>query len=115
MAYHRRSVEEKRACLEAWRQSGMSATRYAKSVGMGASTIHHWLALDAAGVLEEQEARVGPVRELTLQRFHDVEVVDELFARPAPFTLTLAGAGHRIDVPQGFDAAELRRLVAALC
>ncbi|MFZ5478229.1 MAG: hypothetical protein ACOZNI_15790 [Myxococcota bacterium] len=45
--------------------------------------------------------------------FREVEVVE---AAPAPpLVVTLAGSGHQVEVRPGFDAGELRRLVAALC
>ena len=51
---------------------------------------------------------------MTLPTFATVEVIDE--APPPPNLLVHLGTtGLRVEVPPGFDATELRRLVGALC
>lgn len=93
-----RTDEEKRELLATWDASGLSGTRFAKLAGISPTSLRQWSArLDA-----------GPPT-----RFVDVEVVAAVTA--PPLVIEVAGSGHRVVVPPGFDAAELRRLVAALC
>jgi transposase-like protein len=105
MKYVTRTAEEKQALLEEWHASGLSMRAFAKLRGIPQSSMHKWIA-------PERRRRVSDT-EISVAAFLDVEVVDP--PRGMSFRVELAGSGHRVDVPQGFDATELRRLVAALC
>lgn len=88
----RRSESEKRQILSSWRASGLGKAAFAKQHGLSPNSLYRWAkALKPAGF---------------------VEVV----VPPAPCPLVVhVGDGVRIEVPADFDAAELRRLVHALC
>jgi transposase-like protein len=94
------SPDERRALVADWRSSGQSQSRFAFEHGVPQSSFSKWV------------ARYTPAA-VALPTFATVEVVDE---RPPPNLLVHLGAtGLRVEVPAGFDAAELRRLVGALC
>jgi hypothetical protein len=96
----RHSPEEKRTLVSSWRASGQSQSRFAFEHGVPQSSFSKWV------------ARYTPA-PMTLPTFATVEVVDET---PPPNLLVHLGAkGLRVEVPAGFDPAELRRLVGALC
>lgn len=98
MKYTRRSPEQKQAIVAAWRASGEPLSRFAPRAGVAKSSLAEWA---------QRSRPCLPVA------FHEVVV-----ACPAPapsLVLTLARCGHRVEVPPGFDAGELRRLVEALC
>jgi transposase-like protein len=97
----RHSPDERRALVASWRSSGLSQSRFALGHGVPQSSFSKWV------------ARYKPA-PMALPSFATVEVVDE--APPPPNLLVHLGAtGLRVEVPVGFDAAELRRLVGALC
>src|SRR5687768_9483391 len=100
MKYTMRSATEKRELVAAWQSSGLSMTRFAKRAGVSPTSLRQW-----SGRL-----RSSPTATM---RFVNVEVVETESA--SPLVVEVAGTGHRVVVPMGFDAAELRRLVAALC
>ena len=94
----RRTDQQKHALVEAWRRSGLSCERFAREHGISANSLRAW-----------QLA-------FTVPAFLPVRVVESQLAVPAPaLVVQLAGSGHRVEVPGGFDAATLRRLVDALC
>ena len=97
-----RTTTEWRLVVETWRASGMSATAFARESGVNARTLRWW-----AWRLGSVAAEAAPVA------FAEV-VVSEPARAPAPdFVVELEGA--RVRVSPGFDASELRRLLAALC
>lgn len=97
----RHSAEEKRTLVSSWRRSGQSQSRFAFDHGVPQSSFSKWV------------ARYTPA-PMALPTFATVEVVDE--SPPPPNLLVHLGAtGLRVEVPAGFDATELRRLVGALC
>ena len=98
LTYLIRRPEEKAELVRAWRASGVPLTRFAREHGVSKSALSSWAQRDRLS------------RALA---FREVEVVD--VAPPMPLVVTLAGSGHAVSVPPGFDAGELRRLVAALC
>jgi hypothetical protein len=104
MAYRMRTMAEKRALVRARRESGLTRTRYALENGIPASAFSRWI---------ERVDEAVPTRTAS---FLPVRVVDP--ARDPvgpPLVVELAGVGHRIEVPVGFDAVQLRAIVAALC
>lgn len=105
MKYVMRSTQEKQALVEEWHASGLSMRAFAKAREIPQSSMQKWIG--------PARKRTAPDTEVSMPAFLDVEVVDA--PRPMAFRVEIAGSGHRVDVAQGFDAAELRRLVAALC
>ncbi len=97
----RHSPYERRALVASWRSSGLSQLRFAVEHGVPQRSFSKWV------------ARYTPA-PMALPSFATVEVVDE--APPPPNLLVHLGtSGLRVEVPVGFDASELRRLVGALC
>ncbi len=94
----RRSPHQKQAIVAAWRASGEPLSRFALRAGIAKSSLAEW-------------ARCSP--PCLPVAFREVEVAE--VAPAPPLVVTLAGSGHAVAVPPGFDAGELRRLVAALC
>jgi transposase-like protein len=101
MEYRIRTMAEKRELVADWRRSGMSKLRFARERGVPPSGLSRWIAR-----MEGTEAE-GP-------RFLPVHVVSDTPAAPC-LVVHVSGSGHRIEVPAGFDAGELQRLVRALC
>lgn len=100
MATISRTREQWRALVREFTSSRESAAAFAERHGVAESTLRWWCSAFR---------RERPATEVA---FVDV-VVDE---KPTePLSVVLAGAGHRVIVPAGFDAGELRRLVNALC
>ncbi len=102
MKYTLRSMSEKRELVVAWRRSGLSASRFGRLAGVSATSLRDW----SVGL-------PPPPATATATQFVDVEVV-EPDAAPS-LVVEVAHSGHRVIVPPGFDAGELRRLVAVLC
>lgn len=102
MAYRMRTAEEKQELVAALRQSRMSKTRFARERGLPASAFSRWI------------ARVEGL-ETEGTRFLPVHVVADLGPSVSNLVVHVSGSGHRIEVPVGFDAGELQRLVQALC
>jgi len=98
MARRRRSREEWSRLVAEWRASGLSQPAFAREKGLAPTTLSWW------ACRLKREARSEP-------RLVAVDVAAE--EPPAPFRVELSG-GRTVVVPAGFDAASLRRLVAAL-
>ncbi len=92
----KRTDEEERRLLLASKASGKGCNRFAAEM-VAANSRREWR---DAGLLQPAfvPLRVAP------------EVSDS-----RPLVLQLAGAGHRVEVHQDFDAITLRRLVDAPC
>jgi hypothetical protein len=93
-----------RVLVEAWRSSGETLAAFARQHGVERHRLARWV-----GRLESASAEA--------LRFHPVRLVDR---RSEPETggstaieIQLAG-GPRIRVPRGFEADELRRVLAVL-
>lgn len=100
MKYTLRSIDEKRELVSAWQASGLSRTRFARLYGVSPTCLRQW----------SEKLHPSPP---AVTRFVDVELVEPASA-PA-LIVEVAGSGHRVVVPAGFDPSQLRRLVAALC
>ena len=88
----RRSEDEKRQVLAAWKASGKGKAAFARQHGLSPNSLSRWQkALRPTGFVEVVvPTRLGP-----------------LFVH--------IGEGVRVEVDPGFDASEVRRLVQALC
>jgi len=93
-----RNEAQWRGLVEEWRASGLSKEAFARSHGVSPSTLGWWTCRFR--------------NEVPAPRFLEVVVAPP--AAPAPDLLVELG-DLRVRVPRGFDAAELRRLVDALC
>lgn len=102
MSYRIRSEREKQQLVEAWRRSGLAKTRFARENGLPPTSFTKWI--EASTVVTQVATRFVPVH-----------VVDEAVVPAGPIVVHVARTGHRVEVPAGFDAVELRRLVDALC
>jgi hypothetical protein len=104
----RRSAAEWRDIVDGWLASGWSRADYARHVGVHPSTLGWWrwkFGLRAA---------VGAGLEVGRPVFAEVVVVPDATAERAPdFVIELEDV--RVRVAPGFDAMELRRLLATLC
>ena len=96
------SPDERRALVADWRSSGQSQSRFAFEHGVPQSSFSKWV------------ARYTPAA-VALPTFATVEVVDEALPLAPNLLVHLGSTGLRVEVPPGFDTAELRRLVGALC
>ena len=84
--------------VEQWKRSGLTAARFASRHGLSPRSLTWW------------KWRLGRVAEKTPPV---VEVVALARGGEAPFEVVVDERLH-VRVPAGFDAGELRRLVAAL-
>lgn len=100
MSMVRRPCAEWAKLVQEWDRSGEDAATFAAKRGLAVATLRWWRS--------ELKAR----ERGSAVRFVDVVAEDEPPAQPL---VVVVGAGHRVVVPRGFDAAELRRLVDALC
>lgn len=95
------------AALSAQASSGLSVTKYADEIGVTASTLYRWQRrLRGQGDRDDGAARSFGLVEVGLRVDRAPATVESLVVR--------VGGDRRIEVPRGFDDAELRRLVAVL-
>jgi hypothetical protein len=97
-------AKEAERVLEAWRQSGLALSVFARRHGLNRSRLMRW-----KGVLEGQEPQAALV-------FHPIRVMggkNEEVARGESLELILRG-GRRVSVRRGFDAEVLEELVRVL-
>lgn len=87
--------------------SGLSVAEYANEIGVTASTLYHWRRrLTGQGEGDDRAPRPFGLVEVGIQ-------VERALATAESLVVRLEG-GRRIEVPGGFDGAELRRLVTVL-
>jgi hypothetical protein len=98
MPYRKFTDAQKSAFVRAWRASGLSQTAFAAQHRLSDSSLGRWA------------QQCAPQLPAPTQTFAEVEIVEA-----APLRVHIGATGHVVEVPAGFDAAELRRLVAALC
>lgn len=89
---------EKSAIIRAWRAPGLTQSAFAAQHRMSDSSLGRWA------------QQYAPQLPAPTQTFAQVEVIET-----AALRVHIGASGHVVEVPTGFDAAELRRLVAALC
>jgi transposase-like protein len=109
MAARRRTASEWRAIVEDWQRSGRRKEDYARSLGVSPVTLGWWQ-WKLGGSVSERRSDHAP------SGFAQVVVLDtdcEAAGRAPDLVVELGEL--RVRVPPGFDAGELRRLVAALC
>ena len=92
---HNFSIPERQALVAQWRASGLAMYKFARQHGVPFTSLRRWQL------------------KYTEPTFAQVELVEPP-SSPA-LIVELAHTGHRVHVPPGFDAAELRRLMEALC
>ena len=103
MAATRRSKAEWRRLVDEWGFSGLEAEEFSTRRGLNPATLRWWRwRLESRGDAPKPEPRAPGFLELLVTEPEAPELVVELGA-------------VRIRVPSGFDAEQLRRLVAALC
>ncbi len=92
--------EEARAVVAAWRASGERLAVFARRHGVQPRRLARWRRrLDA----------VAPLH------FHPVRVIGAMAPPPSPAAMEIdLPHGERIRLPRGFDADDLRRLLAVL-
>src|SRR4249920_3743263 len=90
---------EARVVVEAWRNSGEPLSGFARRHGVGPGRVARWA------------ARLGG--EATPVRFHPVRVADRAPGGGEAIEIHLAG-GRRVRVAPGFQAEDLRRVLAVL-
>ncbi len=98
MPYKKFTDAQKAAFVRAWRASGLSQSAFAAQHRMSDSSLGRWA------------QQYAPQLPAPTQTFAEVEIVEA-----AALRVHIGATGHVVEVPAGFDAAELRRLVAALC
>jgi hypothetical protein len=106
--YDRRSRTQWCALVAGYEVSGVSQRAFCEQRGVALSTFRYWrgrLAQDAG------EVRTAPPRAVQLV---PVQVVADLPAGTGSGVMLRAGAGVRIELATGFDAATLQRVLTAL-
>lgn len=94
------------AALADQASSGMSVAEYAERLGVSVTTLYLWRRRLGTGVRTVATSRPKLV-EVTLARPTSAPTTEGIVVR-------LCAGRRSIEVPRGFDAADLRRLVAAL-
>ena len=93
--------------MERWRDSGLSAEQFAAELGINAGTLKFWKYKLSLPVGEKKPRKVTR-KPLPLVELRTVPVV-----QASAFDLEVRG-GRRVQVPAGFDADALKRLLAVL-
>ena len=105
---HRRySVEDRAKFLAAYRTSGMSQSRFARTQGLSLSTLRYWLSRERYQGKGRASSTFVPVQVKQAPR-SPIQVPS-----PSDFEVTLC-SGRILHIPSGFDPEEVRTLVAIL-
>lgn len=89
----RHSASEQQELVRRWRESGQSKASFARKVGISVNTLRRWLSSSEPAFVEVVEAEpVVPVRDFMVHIGHVC-----------------------VQVPPGFEARELQRLLAVVC
>lgn len=91
--------------LEEQARSGQSVTEFAAGVGISAWSLYEW---------RRRLSRAVNGREEQTARLVEVAVVQKERRQAGHLRVRLGRSGHRVDVPAGFNDAELRRLIGVL-
>jgi len=109
-AFRRRSRSEAAGLVSEFEQSGLGRKEFCAARGLSVHTLDAWRRRVAQSGCEEKIVAV----EIVADRAASKGLLPAAStARSGPFRVVLA-QGISIEVEPGFDAAELRRLVAAL-
>ena len=90
-----------RVIIEAWQQSGETASAFGRRLGVDPRRLSRW----AARLSASERAPV---------HFHPVRVASEGTDRRAASIEIELGGGRRVRVAAGFEAEDLRRVLAVL-
>jgi hypothetical protein len=99
--------------IERWRDSGLSAERFASELGINAGTLKYWkyrLGKAASGPVASEPARRSS-RVPHVAPF--VEVSAATAVASSPFVLEL-GDARRLQIPEQFEVSALERLLSVL-
>ena len=96
--------EEMRAALARWKKSGLSLYAFAKGEAISYSRLQYWAA--KFGSANKRATKAEPVELVPVQVRPEAKAVD-------PISIWLTN-GIALEVPAGFDEAEIRRLVGVL-
>jgi hypothetical protein len=98
-----RPVSVWRELVAGYEESGLSQLEFARRRGLKTGTFSRWCSR-----IRRERAR------LASRGFVEVTVAPAEACRSVGFIVELAHVGHRVQIPSGFDAGDLRRLVQAL-
>jgi hypothetical protein len=107
-SHGRRSRVQWRALVAAYERSDLTQRAFCEQRGVAVSTFRYW-----RGQLAEEPGEVGQAPSGALQLV-PVHLVAEPPAGTGSGIVLRAGAGVRIEVATGFDAATLQRVLATL-
>ena len=103
-------AKEMRRVLERGRSSGLSLLAFSKREGLSYSKLQYWGRKFRSG--DDSSGRAEPPVELT--RVRVVPDVTPSNGASPPVLAVWLGNGIALEVPAGFDAVELERLVNVL-
>ncbi len=111
------SREEWAKRVQRWRDSGLTASEFARELGINASTLTYWsceLRKTENGADGERVAKRAAKTRSQVSKPHTSMIqVQATGVSDGGFVLELSG-GRRLRIPRDFDDATLRRLVAVL-
>jgi len=103
-------AKEMRAVLERRRSSGLSLLAFAKREGLSYSKLQYW-----ARKFRRDDDSVGRAKpRVELTRVRVIPDVRPSNGAPLPALSVWLANGVALEVPTGFDAVELERLVSVL-
>jgi len=97
--------------VDQWRRSGLTAKRFAASIGVKAGTLTHW-AWRLGHEQQRRKVQRGSVMASAAQSDAFVEIVATA-TRDDRFELVV-GNGRELRIPADFDATALERLLGVL-
>ena len=110
MAQRRGSREQWRRLVDGWPRSGLTQQAYCERHAVSVGSLRRWRQV----LREEREAgRAGHVAKPEPVRLVPVKLIGGAVAEAMPLTLLLSD-GMRIEIPCGFDAPTLKRLLGLL-
>lgn len=109
-AFRRRSRAEADGLVSEFERSGLGRKEFCATRGLSMHTLDAWRRRVAQSASEE---KIVPVEIVANRNVFKVPMTAASVTRSGQFCVALA-QGISIEVEPGFDAAELRRLIAAL-